>query len=345
MDNKKDLDNELEILMQAASDEKIELEKDEDDLGDDNNENDDDNQDKSSDNNEDDKDNSDDEDDKDSDDLDKDSDKKKEEDGSNEDDSKEQHSESFESIVVKEGNREISLDSKEEVAKYIQGKNRNNTKQRASRIDEIVNQANLSDEDLALMADVKAGKPGALKKLALDSKIDLADAEEFEGDYKPEFKAKHKTEVDNVIDDISNNPELATKFSAIAKELPDEFLSAVTSDAGNLQSFAAHVESGLADEILAIAYKQTALGNGTLLENYIKTGEELSSKKESGSKEKKKDSKKEREISDKEKKLRDRASADTDENKGGKSSDLSVDDLWNMSKEDLAKVDLRELDA
>ena len=99
--------------------------------------------------------------------------------------------------------------------------------------------------------------------------IDLADVDEFEGEYKPEFEPRIKSDVDMVIDTISATPELSQKFGKIANELPDDFLSAITANAGDLQQFASHVDSGLADELLGLAAKEVALGNGSLLENYL----------------------------------------------------------------------------
>ena len=270
--------------------------------------------------------------------------------GSNEDESGQEESskdkeEEFTKIKTKVNGQEIVLESKEEVEKFIETQNRQMQSTRPSEVEEIVTQAKLSQEDLRLLADIKAGKPGALKKLADTNKIDLADADEFDGDYNPEFTPEIKSDIDIVLDNINANTELAPKFNEVVSTLPDDFLSAIGSNAHDLQQFASHVESGLAAELLPQAIKLTSLGQGSLLDNYIKLGEAKFANKDNSSKPQ---TENKRHISEKEKKLRDRASSDADKNKGGKSSDFTVEDLWNednlLDKVRNGEIDLRNLD-
>lgn len=254
----------------------------------------------------------------------------------------------FKPIKTKVNGHEISLDTPEEVSKFISNKNSNFVDNRKSISEEIVSQANLSDSDLKLLADIKAGNIGALNKLAKESKIDLVDVDEFKGDYETQFEPKVLSDVDVVINNISSNKELSAKFNDVIGDLPDDFLSSISDSANDLATFANHVNSGMAQDLIPLASKAAALNGGSLLENYIRIGEEKyssqSKKNNESSSNNSNDSKNlKRDISDREKDLRKRASADFDANKGGKSSDLSVDDIWEMSEDEISKLNLRDL--
>jgi len=264
-----------------------------------------------------------------------------EEDVSDKDEDKKQSTDSvdFEAIKTKVDGQEISLNTQEEVKTFIERQNRNIQPSKKSLVEEITSQGNILEADLKLLADIKAGNIGALNKLAKENKMDLADVDEYEGDYETQFEPDVLSEVDVVIQNIGANKELAPKFNEVVNNLPDEFLNAISTNAQDLVQFAGHVESGLAQELIPQAVKNAALNGGTLLENYIKLGEAKAAK----AKETPTTKETKREVSEKEKNLRQRAGSDHDENKGGKTSDLSVDDIWNLSPEELSKLNLRDL--
>ena len=328
----------IEQMMQDALDEREELEND-DDNSDDNNSDDNSDSDENENTEEEENDSNDNE-----------EKEHKEENDTDENDSGEQHSESskdFTPIKTKVNGQEITLESHEEIERFINNQNRS-TQQDESINDTIVSQAGLSQEDLVLLADIKAGNIGALNKLAKDNKMDLADVDEFEGEYKSEFKPKIKSDIEKVADQISTDKDLASKFSDVVSGIQgqagDDFLAAIGSNAQDLASFASHVKDGIAQELLPQAVKEMAVNGGTLLENYIKLGEAKFKKSSESTKVEKKQ---ERTISKREQSLRDRASSDADENKGGKSSDLSVDDLWEdsiLEKVKNGEINLRDLD-
>ena len=274
----------------------------------------------------------------------------KSEDNANADESEEQSADDvkvFEPVKVKVDGQEITLDNAEEVASYLTKVNSEKQLNKESINDTIVNQAKLSQDELRLLADIKAGKPGALKKLAELSKIDLADADEFEGNYETEFNPVVKSDVDVVLDNIKSNKELSAKFGSVVNDLPDDFLNAIGSDATSLQQFAGHIDSGIAQELLPLAAKAMATKGGTLLDNYIAIGNEKFSKQNSENKtQDKKATTQKRETSGLEDKLRKRASADTDSNKSGATSELTVDDLWSdgtLDKIRNGEINLRDL--
>ena len=249
----------------------------------------------------------------------------------------------FTPLEVTVNGQKVMLESQEEVKDFINTKNRN-TLPKENVTEEIVKQAKLSQEDLALFADIKTGDVGAFAKLAKDLGIDLAEVDEFDGKYEQKFKPNIKTDFDRVIDSIGNDAELAPKFNEVTKDLPDDFLHSVSQNPNDLAQFASHIKSGLAQELLELAVKDTALGKGTLIENYIKHGEAKAGKKA----EAKPAKKEERKLSEKEIKLRKRANADNEQNKGGKTADLSVDDIWDdpeiMKKIASGEINLADLD-
>jgi hypothetical protein len=252
----------------------------------------------------------------------------------------------FKPVEVQFGQNKITLDSEEEVAKYLENQNREIAKVQESDTEIAVKQAGISDVELALLADVKAGKPGAIKALAELGKIDLADAEDSEGDYTPEFKVEKKSDVDKAIASISADKELATQFNNTLATVPDDFIASISGDAKDLLRFAGHVKSGIAQELIPLATKASALNGKSLLENYVEIGEQKYLKAGKSKEEAKADNKPKREVTEKEKSLRERASKDADTNKTSSSS--TVDDIWNMTAEEMneklanGEIDLRD---
>jgi len=238
--------------------------------------------------------------------------------------------------VEKEGQK-VSIETMKEAKDYIEASRNPNS----NILQDFIKKGNIDESDLALLADIKAGKVGAMKKLADRNNLDLVDVDEFEGEYEPEAKMEIRDDIDIVLDNMRADTELATKFDGIVETLPDDFLSVIANDPRDLAAFIGQVKSGVAEELLPEAAKQAALGNGTLIDNYISIG----NKKYAG---KSKDNSKGRTMTEREKELRNRVSADIDANKSGKASALTVDDLWNeenlLEKVGNGEIDLRELD-
>ena len=325
MDNKEELDSELDKLIAEATAEREE--NNDADSGENNEGKSDDSTDNFADNSGDSNDNSGEEN---SDDK---SEEKKDETTGDENSEESSYSKEFKPVEVKFGNSKITLDSEEEVAKYLENQKNQIPVVKENATESMVKQAKISNEELALLADIKAGKPGAMKELARLNKIDLADAEDSEGDYKAEFKVEEKSEMDKAVDSISADAELAPKFNNVLSTVPDDFIESVSSNAADLLRFAGHVKSGIAEELIPLATKASALNGKSLLENYIEIGEQRYLESKESKKETKTESKEERQVTDKEKKLRERASSDADSNKSTGSS--TADDIWNMSPEEM----------
>ncbi len=244
-------------------------------------------------------------------------------------DSKES-SQDFEPIEVEVSGQKISIDSKEEMLAFIKksANSMGSKRQRKSKNDQIVEQGNLSEDDLALLIDAKNGDPQAIAKLAKDSNIDVYDLSD-DGKYDRKFNPQFMSEADEVAEDILADTELATTFKEVVSSLPPEFTSAIATDAKALKHFSGHVKSGLAQRILPQALKAQLLNGGTLLDHYATIGREMS-KQESQPKE---DSKEKRVKNPRADNLRKRAKNNKGSNKGSKTK-VTGNDIWDMSDKD-----------
>lgn len=281
---------------------------------------------------------------------------KKNEDETNGNNSEEQHpdnKEEFKSVEVNFNGQTISLDTKEELDLYLakQAQNDSPSYKDDSITEAIIKQSGVTDADLQLLADVKAGKPGALSRLAKESKIDLADAEEFEGDYTPEFTPKVTTSIEKAIADVRKDDALSSKFSSVVEKITgedgDEFLNLISSDVNNFNAFVDQVKSGVAEEILPIALKKSMLTGAPIADTYVaEYNNNLSSKKDTKPAEQKEKKKEERQISEKEQRLRDRVSKDTGDSKSKQTAELTADDMWDediFAKVKSGEINLRDL--
>ena len=246
----------------------------------------------------------------------------------------EENSNDFEPIEVTIGNQKISLNSQEELIQFVKNgkQNQSSGRKRKSENDQIIEQGNLSKEDLALLIDAKQGNKQAIAKLAKESGVDIYDIDTEEADgYQPQFQARIATEIDEVAEDIVNNETLHQSFKQVISTVPADFAQHVAGDASTLRNFAGHVESGLAQKIIPEAIKAQMLNGGTFFDNYSKIGREMSESKEAP--EKSKTKRKENPRADK---LRKRAATPRSKNKGTKMKETG-DDIWNMSSADFNK--------
>lgn len=260
-----------------------------------------------------------------------------------EDDSANNESVDFEPVAVNYNGQEITLDSEEEVEAF------NNKKIEtidylqdydSSPEQILMETAGISQEDLALLADIKDGKVGAMKKLAESNKIDLVAVDEFEGSYSSEIKPVERTKIDVVLKNVARDKQLQSDFNKTMESLPQDFIDALGSDAQGLANFVGHIKTGLASDVLPKAAKASALNGKSLLDNYIDIGTKQitgNEQKDVGSKKKEQ----KRKVSEKEKNFRKRASTDKD-NKQNKNSSVSADDIWNMTEAEIAELDLRD---
>lgn len=241
----------------------------------------------------------------------------------------------FEEIIVNVNGVDVKINSKEEMMAFIkkgaEGFKSNEDSYKNEK--DIITQGKLTAEDLKLLVDAKNGNPKALAKLAEQSKIDLYDINEDDAkSYTPEFNVKQDSDIDIVAKQIMSDAELHKNFVTLSNSLPSSFIDKVTSNAKDLATFGQHVKSGLAQQIIPDAIKLTYQGYD-FAQAYVMVGEQLVTKQKSENTNMPKEEPKQRVVSDREKQLRQKAK-ETSSPRVKTTSDLSEDDIWNMSKEE-----------
>ncbi|NOQ31166.1 MAG: hypothetical protein GQ570_08600 [Helicobacteraceae bacterium] len=249
----------------------------------------------------------------------------------------EEEVDSFEPIEIEVSGHKVTIESKEDMMAYLQAGASTFNKEPESHVEEksIIDQGNLSAEDLKLVVEAKNGSKEALAKLARNGDIDLLELEDSDADnYKQKQEYTQATEVDKVADSISADPVHLQEFQNVAKSLPQDFIGAVTSNAEALQNFSRHIKEGLAQEIIPKAITAQMKSGGSFMEHYSKIGQSIMNAKS------KPEAK--REMSAKETQMRKRAKAGGGNPKAEKIID-SGDDVWNMTDEEFSKMDLSKL--
>jgi len=246
----------------------------------------------------------------------------------------ETNNDDFEAIEVEINGQIISLNSKDEMLAFIKNKGNvgNSTRHRKSQSEQIIEQGELSDSDLALLIDAKKGNKAAIAKLAKQSGVDIYDIDDdAAGTYKQEFQPTFASEVDEVAQDIMEDTQLHTQFQEVVKGIPQDFAQIIATDAKALKNFSRHVKSGLAQKVIPEAIKQQMLYGGSFIDNYSKIGREMSESEQAPEK-----SKTKRKENPRAKKLRERAKNHKGNNKGTKTK-ITGEDVWNMSTDDFNK--------
>ncbi|MCK5665191.1 MAG: hypothetical protein KAI17_16995, partial [Thiotrichaceae bacterium] len=240
----------------------------------------------------------------------------------------------FKPIEVEINGQAISINSKDEMMAFINkgASSMGNKPQRKSENDQIIEQGQLSKADLSLLIDAKNGNKSALAKLAKDSNIDVFDLEDGAAEsYQQEFQAQLMTEVDEVAEGIMGDVTLHEEFKRVVNNVPAGFSAELAGNADALRNFSQHVKSGLAQKVIPEAMKQQMLNGGSFMDNYAKIGREMSNAQKAPEA-----SKTTRKENPRAEKLRKRAANHKGSNKGTKTQ-VSGDDVWNMSSDDFKK--------
>jgi len=221
----------------------------------------------------------------------------------------------------------ITLQSKEELQKYLDRTSRMGA---VSDIHQAADQAGLTMEDFQLLMDAKNGDKKAIAKLIVDGKVDteqfdLADADTYEAQWKPTIVS----EEDRIAQEIARDPELKEKVQNTFTQVPEDFAQMVVANAAALSDFKDHVQSGLADKIIPEAKKRMILDGMDFATAYTTVGGELI---ENGYKP---TTKPKRKISAKAEQMKKKATRRKSSNQ--KKGEVDAEDVWNMSDEDFAK--------
>lgn len=244
----------------------------------------------------------------------------------------------FNPIEVKVNGVDVKIESHEDMMAYIQkGADAFATKpETLSEEKTIVEQGNLSPEMLKLAVEAQNGSKEALAKIAELSKIDLdeVDADDAQN-YKQTKEYYQATEVDRVADEIASDPVQLDNFQRTVKSLPDDFVTAVTSDATILSNFNRHIKEGLAQEIIPLAITSQIKNGGSFMDNYSKIGEALIAKKNNNEQK--------REVSPQVNKLKKKAGSGG----GNPTPDKVIDsgkEIWQLSDKEFAELDLSSIE-
>lgn len=245
----------------------------------------------------------------------------------------------FEPIEVEVGGLKVTINSKEEMLAYIK-KGASSFNQRPESFQDeklVIEQGQLSADDLKLLVDAKNGSKEAIAKLARMSNVDVLDLEnEMADKYQQQKQYYKRSEVDQVAGEILQDTEHASEFQKIAKALPVDFMEAIIADAKDLKAFSGHIKSGIAQKVIPLAINSQMLNGGTFLENYNKVGYAMSQQTTQTQ-----EKQKERTVSEREADLRKKASSGGGHNHQTKES--SGKDIWEMSDEEFEKLDLSKL--
>lgn len=197
---------------------------------------------------------------------------------SEEEESEIEETKTFEPIEVELYGQNVTLNSEEELKSFIKKGAEALNKEPETHKEEkqIIQQGNLTQDDLNLLIDAKNGKPEAIAKIIEIAGTDIETVNEVNPeDYKQEFQAKFETDVDEVANDIIANPELHKKYMETATKVPQSFIDTVQGDANHLRAFSEHIKSGLADKIIPEAIKAQALNGGDFLTHYATIGRSI----------------------------------------------------------------------
>ena len=196
----------------------------------------------------------------------------------------------------------------------------------------MLEQAGLTNDDIALLADIKSGDLAAAKKLLELNKMTLDDIDEVTEEYQKKFDYKEQSETEQLAEQIMADEAFSTTYKGELAKLPDDFVQNVHADATAMKHFMRHVRSGLTKELIPQATKKAAIENIPFAEAYATLGREMAkqmgNKKETPKKETKK-----REVDEKSRQRRSRKRS----NRSDAPKDFTADDIKNMSDAEFVK--------
>lgn len=257
-----------------------------------------------------------------------------------EDEQEEENKPDFKPIEFEIAGQKIVLNSEEELKAMLSKGAESISKQDKSLEleSEIIKQGKLTADDLKLLIDAKNGDAKAIAKLAKNSNIDILDVDSDDADnYVPTFAPNIVSDVERVAREISADTEHAAQFTSIASNLPNDFKTAIMSNANDLKVFSEHVKTGLAQKIIPEAMKLVYTKGMSFSDAYVAVGSDMVKVKEQPKQE-------ERILTDREKELRKKASESGNNQSNGGKKTLTVDDIANMSDEDFEKLTAADLE-
>lgn len=240
----------------------------------------------------------------------------------------------FTPIEIEVGGHKVKITSQEDLMAYVTKGAESFGKKEDKFVNEktILEQGNLTSDDLKLLIDAKNGSKEAIAKLAELAKVDVFDLDsEMASQYKGQFEPYIESDVDKVANEILADVEHATTFRNISNNLPRDFMNAVSSNAEALRNFSGHIKSGLAQEIIPMAITAQMRFGGSFMDHYVDIGQKVSASKTA-----KAEVKPVRSMSAEEVAMRQRASAKSGSHVESK-KDNSAEDIWALSDAEFAE--------
>ena len=240
----------------------------------------------------------------------------------------------FTPIEIEVGGYKVKITSQEDLMAYVTKGAESFSKKEDKFVNEktILEQGNLTSDDLKLLIDAKNGSKEAIAKLAELAKVDVLDLDsEMASQYKGQFEPYIESDVDKVANEILADVEHATNFRNVSNSLPKDFMNAISSNAEALKNFSGHIKSGLAQEVIPMAITAQMRYGGSFMDHYVDIGQKVSANKTAQAV-----AKPERSMSTEEVAMRQRASAKSGSHVETK-KDNSAEDIWNLSDAEFAE--------
>lgn len=192
---------------------------------------------------------------------------------------------SFSPIELKSKNVKLTVDSMDELVKLAtQGLDYTKKTQMLSPFRQRIKtmEANgITEDDLALLKDMKAGDPAAFKKAMTDAGIaDVYDIDSAEEKYTPkglEQVTETQLEADDIIAEIQSDTEGSSELIKLTESISDSnFINILGTDAKALNAVYQDVKSGIAQEAVDRATKVVALNpNVSFGQAYVKSAMDI----------------------------------------------------------------------
>ena len=246
--------------------------------------------------------------------------------------SEEEQANDFTPIEIEVSGHNVTINSQEEMMEYIKkGAGTFNTEPDKYTDEKLViEQGKLSSDDLKLLVEAKNGSKEAIAKLAEMGKVDVMEIDEDTSkSYRQQVQYEVPTDVDKVASEILKDEAHATDFRNTFNNLPKDFQSTVSQDAGMLSQFSEHVKSGIAKEIIPKAINASMTNGKPFIQNYAEIGQEIYNSKQESVEQK-------RHISEQEQKLRARANSSKGVN-NSKATATTADDIHDMTDAEFAE--------
>lgn len=240
----------------------------------------------------------------------------------------------FTPIEIEVGGYKVKITSQEDLMAYVTKGAESFSKKEDKFVNEktILEQGNLTSDDLKLLIDAKNGSKEAIAKLAELAKVDVFDLDsEMASQYKGQFEPYIESDIDKVANEILADVEHATNFRNVSNSLPRDFMNAISSNAEALKNFSGHIKSGLAQEVIPMAITAQMRFGGSFMDHYVDIGQKVSANKTAQA-----EAKPVRSMSTEEVAMRQRASAKSGSHVESK-KDNSAEDIWNLSDAEFAE--------